>query len=101
MGAVQAARVDGAALVSMAGRYDSATSMVEAAVRTHLSALSFDGSAAGREYAAHGDALRAAVDDVVAALNGWARSAAEIAATLRASATRYAEADADAASRVR
>ncbi|WP_197374324.1 type VII secretion target [Mycolicibacterium baixiangningiae] len=101
MGAVQAARVDGAALVSMAGRYDAAASIVDAAVRTHLSALSFDGSAAGRGYAVHGDALRAAVDDVVAALQGWARSAADVAAALRATAVRYAEADADAASRVR
>lgn len=101
MGAVQAARVDGAALVSMAARYDAAASIVETAVRTHLSALSFDGSAAGREYVAHGNALRASVDDVVAALPGWARSAADIADTLRASAARYAEADADTASRVR
>ncbi|BBY17448.1 type VII secretion target [Mycolicibacterium litorale] len=100
MGAVQAARVDGAALVGIAGRYDAAASIVDSAVRSHLSALSFDGSAAGRGYVAHGDALRAAVDDVVVALHTWARSAAGIAAMLRASATRYAQADADAASRV-
>ncbi|MGE2715667.1 type VII secretion target [Mycolicibacterium litorale] len=100
MGAVQAARVDGAALVSIADRYDAAAGMVEAAVRTHLSALTFDGSAAGREYTAHGDMVRAAVDEVVVALHGWARSATGIAAQLRASAARYAQADADMAARV-
>jgi hypothetical protein len=101
MGAVRAACVDGAALVSIAGQYDAAAAMVDSAVRTHLSSLSFDGSAAGQEYAARGDALRAAVDDVVVALHGWARSAAAAASELRAAAARYADADADAASRVR
>lgn len=101
MGAVRAARVDGSALVSIAGQYEAAAGIVESAVRTHLSALSFDGTSAGRAYAAHGDALRGAVDDVTAALLGWARSAAGIGAELRASAARYARADAHAADRVR
>ena len=101
MGAVRAARVDGAALVRIAAEFDSAANIVESAVSTHLSALSFDGSAAGRDYAVHGEALRSAVDDVVMALRGWARSASGVAAELRASAARYAQADADAASRVR
>jgi hypothetical protein len=87
--------------VSIAGRYEAAASTVESAVRTHLSSLSFGGAAAGRAYAAHGDALRGAVDEVAGALLGWARSAAGIAAELRSSAARYADADADAADRVR
>jgi hypothetical protein len=45
--------------------------------------------------------LRAALDDVVVALRGWARSAGGVASELRASAARYAQADAYAASRVR
>ncbi|KUI25806.1 hypothetical protein AU196_23810 [Mycobacterium sp. IS-1742] len=101
MGAVRAARVDGAALVSIATQFDSVADIVDSVVRKHLSALSFDGSAAGRDHAAHGEALRAAVDDVVVALHGWARSASGIAAELRASAVRYAQVDADAAARVR
>ncbi|BCI51924.1 hypothetical protein NIIDNTM18_12020 [Mycolicibacterium litorale] len=101
MGAAHATRVDGAGLVGIAGRYDAAASIVDTAVRTHLATLSFDGATAGRGYVAHGDALRAAVEDVVAALNSWARSATDIAAALRASAARYAEADTDAAARVR
>jgi len=100
MGAVRAAHVDGAALVRIAAQFDSTAGVVDV-VGAKLSALSFDGSAAGRDYAAHGEALRAAVDDVVVGLRGWARSAAGIAAELRASAARYAQADADAASRVR
>lgn len=100
MGAVRAARVDGAALVNIAGRYDAAAAIVDTAVRTQLSALVFDGSAAGRAYVAHGDVVRAAVDDVVVALRAWARSASDIAAQLRASAVHYAAADADAAARV-
>ena len=60
----------------------------------------FDGAAAGRMHAARGDALRAAIDDVVDRLRQWARAAAEIAAELRACADRYAEADARAARRI-
>ena len=101
MGAVQAAYVDGAALVRIAGQYEAAAGIVESAVRTHLSSLSFDGAAAGRAYVTHGDALRHAVDDVAAGLLGWARSAAGIGTELRASAARYARADAHAADRVR
>lgn len=101
MGAVRAARIDGAALASIAAHYEVVADIVESTVGAHLSALSFDGSAAGRNHTAHGEALRAALDDVVVALRGWARSAAGVAAELRASAIRYAQADADAASRVR
>lgn len=101
MGVIQPARVDGAALVSIAAHYDAAAELVESAVRGQLSAISFDGAAAGRAYAAHGNALRAAVDDIAVALRGWARTASGIAAELRASAARYAQADIDAAARVR
>ncbi|KUI32657.1 type VII secretion target [Mycobacterium sp. GA-2829] len=100
MGSVRAARVDGAALVGIAAQYEAAAGIVEDAVRKHFSTLAFDGSVAGRAYAAQGEALRAAVDDLAVALSGWARSASGIAAALRASATRYADADADAAARV-
>jgi uncharacterized protein YukE len=44
--------------------------------------------------------LRAAVDHVADQLGQWSRAAAEIAAALRASADRYAEADANAAGRL-
>ena len=100
MGEPDVARVDVAAVLAVARQYEAAADIVDAAVRTHLTGLVFDGAAAGRMHVARGDALRAAVDDVVDRLRQWSRAAAEIAAALRASADRYAEADARAARRV-
>jgi hypothetical protein len=100
MGQPDVARVDVSALHAIARQYEAAADIVEGAVRTHLSGLVFDGAAAGRMHVARGDGLRTAVDQVVDQLRQWARAAAEIAAALRASADRYAEADARAARRV-
>ena len=100
MGQPDVARVDVAALHAVARQYEAAADVVEGAVRTHLTGLVFDGAAAGRMHTARGDALRISVDQVVDQLRQWSRAAAEIAAALRASADRYAEADARAARRV-
>jgi Excreted virulence factor EspC, type VII ESX diderm len=100
MGLPEVARVDVAAVHAVARQYETVADIVEGAVRTHLTGLVFGGAAAGRMHVGRGDALRAAVDHVVYQLRGWSRAAAEIAAALRASADRYAEADADAARRI-
>jgi hypothetical protein len=100
MGQPDVARVDVAALHAIARQYEAAADIVEGAVRTHLSDLVFDGAAAGRMHVARGDGLRTAVDHAVGQLRQWSRAATEIAAALRASADRYAEADARAARRV-
>ena len=100
MGQPDVARVDVAALHAVARQYEAAADIVDNAVRTHLAGLAFDGAAAGRMHVAHGNALRTAVDHVVDQLREWSRAAVEIAAALRASADRYAEADARAATRV-
>jgi hypothetical protein len=100
MGQPDVARVDVAALHAIARQYEAAAGIVDGAVRTHLSGLVFDGALAGRVHVARGDGLRTAVDHAVGQLRQWSRAAAEIAAALRASADRYAEADARAASRV-
>jgi hypothetical protein len=100
MGQPEVARVDVAALHAVARQYEAAAGIVDGAVRTHLTGLGFDGAAAGRMHVARGDALHAAVDHVVDQLRQWSRAALEIAATLRASADQYAEADARAARRV-
>jgi len=100
MGQPEVARVDVAALHAVAREYETVADIVEGAVRTHLTELVFDGAVAGRMHVARGDALRAAVDHVVYQLRLWSRAAAEIAAALRASADRYAEADAGAARRL-
>lgn len=99
MGA-HAARVDPAALIDVAGRYDAVADLVDTAVRVHLSALSFDGAVAGRAHGSQGAGLRRAVDDVVASLGDWSRAATRIAAALRDTAARYAETEARAAQRV-
>lgn len=100
MGQLDAARVDVAALHSVARQYQTVAEIVDGAVRTHLTVLGFDGASAGRLYVARGDAVRAGVDHVADRLRQWSRACAEIAAVLRASADRYAEADAVSARRV-
>ncbi len=100
MGEPDVARVDVAALHAIARQYEAAADIIDGAVRTHLTGLMFDGATAGRVHVARGDALRTAVDHVVDQLGQWSRAAAEVAAALRASANRYAEADASAARRV-
>ena len=100
MGQPDVARVDVAALFGVAGQYEAVADIIDGAVRSHLSGLAFDGAAAGRMHVARGDALRHAVDNVVDQLRQWSRACAEIAAALRTSADRYAQADAHAARRV-
>jgi Excreted virulence factor EspC, type VII ESX diderm len=100
MGQADVARVDVAALIGVARQYETVADIVDGAVRSHLTGLSFDGAAAGRMHIARGDALRSAVDHVVDSLRQWSRASAEIAAALRASADRYADADTYAARRV-
>jgi hypothetical protein len=100
MGQPEVARVDLAALHAVARQYEAAAGIVDGAVRTHLTGLGFDGGAAGRMHVARGDAVHAAVERMVDQLRQWSRAATEIAAALRASADRYAEADIRAAERV-
>lgn len=100
MGQTDAARVDLPALLDIARQYQAAADTLDGAVRTHLSGLAFDGATAGRMHVTRGDAVRAAVNHVVDQLRQWSRASTEIAAALRASADRYADADARAARRV-
>lgn len=100
MGEPDFARADVAAVLDIARQYDMASDIVDAAVRTHLTGLRFDGAVAGRMHVAHGDAVRLALDDVAHRLQQWARAAAEIAAELRACADRYVDADARGAQRI-
>jgi hypothetical protein len=100
MGERDAARVDVAAVLDVARGYDALADAVDAAARTHLMRLSFDGAVAGRSYAARGDALRHSVEHVGDAMRLWSRACVEIATVLRASADRYVEADARGARRV-
>jgi hypothetical protein len=94
------ARVDVQAVLDAARHYESAADMVDAAVRSHLTGLRFDGAVAGRVHAAQGDALRRALDDLASGLQQWVRASAEVAAELRSSATRYVDIDAHSARRL-
>jgi uncharacterized protein YukE len=86
-------RVDVAAVRDAAGQFDASAEALDQIVRMHLSRLAFDGACAGRAYVGHGDALRNAIDQLIDELRQWSRASAEIAATLRSGADRYAEAD--------
>lgn len=81
--------MDTAAVRIAAARFDTAADILSGT----LSGLRFDGATAGRAHVAHGDAVRAAVERLAAALAQWSRAAAEIAAALRADADRYGEAE--------
>lgn len=100
MGDVTAARVDAAALSSVAAGYDAVAADLDSLVRDRLHGPVFDGSSAGHAHVADGDAVRSAVDEVTDGLRRWSRASAEIAAVLRGSIDRYVVADARAAARV-
>ena len=87
-------------MLDVARQYDTASDIVDAAIRTHLTGLRFDGAVAGRMHAAQGDALRLALDELVHRLQQWARAAAEIAAELRSCADRYVDVDDRGARRI-
>lgn len=93
MGELDAASVDVAALLGVAGEYQAVADAVDALVRTRLAGMQFGGAVAGRMHVARGEAVRIAVDDVADRLREWSRASAEIAATLRTTAHRYDDAD--------
>ena len=92
--------VDVAAVYAVADRMVAAADVIDDAVANHLARLVFGGAYAGEAHVERADALRAALDRLVADLSQWSRAAAEIAAALRAGANRYADADLDAAARI-
>ena len=96
MGERDAARVDVAALLGVAGEYEAVADTVDAVVRTRLAGLQFGGAGAGRVHVVRGEVVRLAVDGIADRLREWSRASAEIAATLRNTALRYDEADVSA-----
>jgi Excreted virulence factor EspC, type VII ESX diderm len=94
MGEPDAARVDMGVLLDVAGGYDASSEVLDDVVRTHLARWAFGGAVAGRAHAAHGEALRTAVDALAGNLDTWVRSGAEIASAMRVSVDRYLAAEA-------
>jgi uncharacterized protein (UPF0264 family) len=100
MGHIDSARVDSAAVVGAAQRYDLAAGLLDGALHGGLSVPAFGGASAGRDYHDSGVALRRDVDVAVGRLRAWSRAGHEISSALRASATGYAQSDAGAARRI-
>ncbi|MGK2869057.1 MAG: type VII secretion target [Mycobacterium sp.] len=100
MGLITTARVDIAAVLDAAHRYDTAAGLLDSAVQRCLPALAFSGSRAGREYTAGGDEVRRAVDHTVGALRAWSRGSRDIASVLRVSGAGYLQVDDSAARRI-
>lgn len=100
MGYIDSARVDGAALLAAAQRFEAIAAMLEDATRRCQASLTFDGRSAGRGYTDCGDDVRRAVADTVARVRSWAAVNQQIADGLRISAADYADIDARAARRI-
>jgi delta 1-pyrroline-5-carboxylate dehydrogenase len=89
-------RVDCVGVRAAAQRFDAAAGLLDG---IPLTRLRFDGNVAGRVHAAQGDAVRAALDRLTAAVTQWSRAAEEAAAALRVTADRYGDAELRAAIR--
>ncbi|WP_395308085.1 type VII secretion target [Mycobacterium sp. AMU20-3851] len=100
MGFIDAARVDVAAVLDAAHRYDTVAATLDGAAQRCLTVLAFGGARAGREYSAEGEDLRRAVDRTVDALRDWSRGCRDLAAQLRVSAAEYVQVDDRAARRI-
>ena len=92
--------IDVPATYRVADQFAIAAELIDRAVSDHLARLAFSGASAGRAHTARGDALRVELERLAAELSQWSRASAEIAAALRASADRYADAELYAAARI-
>jgi len=100
MGLIDSARMDAAAVLDIAHRYDNAADQVDGVLQRCQTALAFTGAHAGREYTDGGAEVRRSVEHTIGALRGWSRSCREIASQLRVSAEDYAQIDDRAARRI-
>lgn len=93
-------QIDVPAAQRVANQFAVAAEFVDRAVSDHLVRLAFGGASAGRVHTARGDALRAELQRLAAQVAQWSRASAEIAAALRSSTERYADAEIYAAARI-
>jgi hypothetical protein len=94
------AEMDVSATHRVADRFDAAAEVIDGAAAEHLTQLEFGGHTAGREHAARGDALHAALHRLAAEASRWARVCTEVAVALRDGADGYSEAEMCAAARI-
>ncbi|OBI24452.1 type VII secretion target [Mycobacterium sp. E2238] len=92
--------IDVAATHRIAGQFRAAADIIDRALSDQLGRLAFGGPSAGRAHTARGEALRAELERLTAEVAQWSRASVEIAAALRASADRYADAELHAAARI-
>jgi Excreted virulence factor EspC, type VII ESX diderm len=92
--------IDVTATRRIADQFDAAAEIVAGAANDHLARWAFGGAGAGQAHAARGDALRHQLERLAAQVSQWSRASAEIAAALRSSADRYADAELYAAARI-
>lgn len=83
--------VDPEALQAAAQRLDAVADLLAGVLACHLHGLRFDGDVG----------VRSALDDLVAAVERWQRTARDTATALRAGAQHYLDADAQAAESLR
>lgn len=100
MGLIDSARMDAAAVLDIAHRYDNAAEQVDRALQRCQTTLAFTGAQAGREYADGGAGVRRSVDHAIGALRGWSHNCRQIATQLRVSAEDYGQIDDRAARRI-
>lgn len=84
----------------MANGFEAVAELIGDAAQHRMAELGFDGATAGRAHADRGDALRAALYRLAGELAQWSRAAGGIAAALRVTADRYADAELGAAARI-
>ncbi|MCV7194481.1 type VII secretion target [Mycolicibacterium brumae] len=89
------AQVDTAVLDAAATGFDLLSRTLDA--RAAWSRLAFGATTAGRSHVGAGQSLRQALDPLAAAMAGWERAAAGIAAVLRSGSQRYRAGESDAA----
>lgn len=94
------AQVDASATHRVANQFAMAAELLDRAVSDHLARLAFGGACAGRAHTARGDALRVELGRLTQQVTQWSRASSEIAAALRSSAQRYADAELYAAARI-
>lgn len=94
------AQIDLSGARRVASQFAMAAEFIDRAVSDHLSRLAFGGGTAGRTHTARGEALRVELERLAAQASQWSRASAEIAAALRSSAERYADADLYTAARI-
>ncbi|OBH76480.1 hypothetical protein A5681_00625 [Mycobacterium scrofulaceum] len=98
--AVARTEIDVPATHRIADQFRAAADLLDRALSDQLGRLAFGGAGAGRAHTARGDALRVEVERLTAEVAQWSRVSAEIAAALRTSADRYADAELYAAQRI-